>query len=147
MKLAGLKLKASYTIEAALLMPCVLGIIVFIIYLSFYCFDYAYLSQCAYSSALRGAHITLESANDAASEATKNSNKLSGSGVLARGSLAHDVSADGDSVTVSYKLSLAVPLSEFLKNVTSRNNWSFEIRQSAGRLKPAFYIRQCKKLK
>ena len=50
-------LKASCTIEAALIFPFIMGIIVFIIYISFFLHDRAVMKSCAYQAALKGSLI------------------------------------------------------------------------------------------
>ena len=43
-----------FTVEAALLLPFVMMSIVFMIFLSFYCYDRCILEQCAYAAAKEG---------------------------------------------------------------------------------------------
>ena len=49
-----------FTVEAALLLPFVMMSIVFMIFLSFYCYDRCILEQCAYAAALRGSSNRLK---------------------------------------------------------------------------------------
>ncbi len=51
------RLKGSYTIEAALILPLIMTVIVFIIYMSFFLHDRAVMSACAYQAALKASLI------------------------------------------------------------------------------------------
>ena len=64
------ELKGSYTIEAALVFPFILGVMVFIIYMSFFLHDKAVMKCCAYQAALKGSMIRTSS-DDMKAEALK----------------------------------------------------------------------------
>ena len=63
------KVSGYFTVEAALLLPIIIMIIVFMIFLSFYCYDRCILEQCAYAAALRGSSNRFTSTQEAYEEA------------------------------------------------------------------------------
>lgn len=52
-----MKYKGSYTVEAACLMPLLLGVIVALIYLAFFLHDRAILTETVYMAALKGSFL------------------------------------------------------------------------------------------
>ena len=66
-------LSASYTIEAALVFPLIMGVIVFLIYISFFLHDRAVMKSCAYQAALK-ASLIRTSSSDMEQEARKAAN-------------------------------------------------------------------------
>lgn len=52
-----MKYKGSYTVEAACLLPLILGVIVMLIYLGLYLHDRTILSETAYMAALKGSFL------------------------------------------------------------------------------------------
>ena len=101
-------LKASYTIEAALIFPFIMGVIVFLIYISFYLHDRAVMKSCAYQAALKGSLIR-SSTSDMENEARKAAEYNIDGLLLATTDLNTEVKASGREVSVSYKGNLRIP--------------------------------------
>ena len=102
------RLKGSYTIEAALIFPFIMGVIVFIIYISFFLHDRAVMKSCAYQAALKGSLIRTNG-SDMEAEARKAAEYNIEGLLLATTGLTTDVSVSGKKVTVSYSGSLRIP--------------------------------------
>ena len=101
-------LKGSYTIEAALIFPFIMGVLVFIIYISFFLHDMAVMKSCAYQAALKGSLIRT-SISDMETEARKAAEyNIQGLLLMTEG-LKTEVSTSGREVTVSYSGTLRIP--------------------------------------
>ena len=114
-------LKASCTIEAALIFPFIMGIIVFIIYISFFLHDRAVMKSCAYQAALKGSLIRSSTSgmeNEARRAAEYNIDGL----LLATADLNTEVSVSGKEITVSYRGNLRIPQGILFMKITGTDS-------------------------
>ena len=109
--------KGSYTIEAALIFPFIMGVIVFIIYISFFLHDMAVMKSCAYQAALKGSLIRT-STEDMAAEARKAAAYDIEGLLLATTDLHTDVGVSGKEITVSYSGDLRIPQGILFMKIT-----------------------------
>jgi hypothetical protein len=138
---------AYFTVEAVLVMPVVILFTTIMIFLSFYAYDRSVLEHSAYKAALVGASGHFDSAKEAAERAKNEAALLVADKVFAVKELTHDVSADINSVTVTYKCVVNMPfkplIGEFV-NGFSDEDMTFSVTKTAPRLKPARTIRYFK---
>jgi hypothetical protein len=138
---------AYLTVEAVLVMPIVILFISIMIFLSFYAYDRSVLEHSAYNAALIGASGHFDTAQEATERAKKEAALLTENKVFAVKDLTHSVSADGNSVTVTYKCVVNMPfklwIGEFIRGF-SDEDMTFSVTKTAPRLKPARTIRDFK---
>ena len=99
--------KGSYTIEAALIMPMILSVLVLLIYWAFYLHDRAILSSAAYTAALRGSQMI--SGENVVDEVNKCSKELIKNRLLITKSVEHKIEQKGDIIAVSYDGIISIP--------------------------------------
>ena len=97
------KTAGYFTVEAALLLPFVMMSIVFMIFLSFFCYDRCILEQCAYAAALRGSSSRFENTQEAYEEAAGAAESLIEKKLFAIRKVSTTVRVSAVAVTVSYK--------------------------------------------
>jgi hypothetical protein len=138
---------AYCTVEAVLVMPIVILFITIMIFMSFYAYDRSVLEHSAYKAALVGASGHFDSAQEAADRAKNEAALLIENKVFAVKDLTHSVSADGNSVTVTYKCVVNMPfkpwVGEFISGF-SDDYMTFSVTKTAPRIKPARTIRYFK---
>lgn len=134
------KLNGSYSIEAGLLMPFIIFIIVSIIYLTFFLYDECLMQQTAYLAGLRTSY-SQGSEEDYVQEALEYGKKrqeelLAAEGVDIR------ASAERNKIILRCEGRVATPFGgRFFKNA-----WSFKVEQRAERSRPVQLIRNCRKI-
>lgn len=136
--------KGSYTIEAALLMPLIIGTIVWIIYMAYFTHDRAILQQCACIAALRGSQVRTGDAA-AYTEAKECSTQLPHGRLLGAWELEDIVEIDSDSVKVSYEGYMRIPGGLLMQYVLSESRWKAVRESKAYRVEEPLYIRRNKR--
>ena len=107
-KKEGCVLRGSYTIEAALIFPFIMGTVVFLIYMSFFLHDRAVMKSCAYQAALKGSLIRT-GGGDMVREAEKAAAyNIEGLLLMTEG-LQTKVSLSGTEIRVSYSGMMRIP--------------------------------------
>ena len=137
------ELKGSYTIEAALVFPFILGVMVFIIYMSFFLHDKAVMKCCAYQAALKGSMIRTSS-DDMKAEALKAADYNISGLLLATQDLKTEVCVSGKEVTVSYKGKLHIPQGLLFMRITGTESIPVEEKGTAYQKDAIEFIRQCR---
>lgn len=133
----------SYTVEASLLFPLILSVIVFLIYISFFLHDRCVMNQSAYQAALRGSRVKTEegrviaTAERAASELIENS-------LLATRNVSHTVTIDGSEVRVTYEGILSIPTGTLFMKISGSDGIPVRGSGSAKRKDPIKFIRECR---
>lgn len=130
------KLKGSYTIEASLLFPFILMILILIIYFSFFIHDRCIMHAAAYTAALRGSQILNED-EDVFSKVEKSSQELLENRLLAVRNHATDIQISEQEISVLYEGAIRIPV------------WSFpdipiKVRGTAKRIDNVKFIRECR---
>lgn len=109
------KREAGYfTVEAATLLPLVTMTMVFMIFLSFYCYDRCMLEQCAYAAALRGSSNRFGSSDEAYEEASRVAKQLVSEKLFAVKELKSTVRVSGVMVTVTYECTVNMPVGDLI---------------------------------
>ena len=136
-------LTGSYTIEAALIFPFVMGVIVFIIYMSFFLHDMAVMKSCAYQAALKGSLIRT-SISDMEEEAKKAAQYNIKDLLLATDDLKTEVSISGKDVRVSYSGGLRIPEGLLFMKIAGIDRIEIKGEGTAHQKDAIEFIRQCR---
>lgn len=131
--------KAYMTLEASMLMPMILGGIVFTLYLGFYLYNVCLLQQVAYTAALRGSLIK-EGSNEQIEEYTKNElNELLSSRLLAIKEWEGRVEVSSGKVRIWVSATTCMPFGEWLSS--RLGFWEYETNVQATRMDAVSHIR------
>ncbi|MBQ7067418.1 MAG: pilus assembly protein [Lachnospiraceae bacterium] len=142
----GKKLKGSSTIEASLIMPMILTIFAFFIYLSFFLYNRVEVTTNAYILALRGSRMESETAKETYRYMKKESSKLMSGNLLAIKKYGEQMKVKGDNIQVTYSVSIQVPGAVILSNIFEENTWNYKITKKTKKLQPVLFIRNCRKI-
>ncbi|MDO5573907.1 MAG: hypothetical protein Q4G60_08005 [bacterium] len=139
-----MKRRGSYTIEAALIMPFIIGSIVFIIYGAYYTHDRAFIQKCAYIAALRGSE---EREGDAATyhAAKECSTQLPQGHLLGSWILTDAVQVNPELVTVTYEGTMQISGGVLMEMVLLKDVWYLKREAVARRVDEPRYIRERRK--
>ncbi len=135
------RIEGSYTVEAALVFPFIMGVIVFIIYVSFFLHDKAVMKSCAYQAALKGSLIRTGEA-DARKEAEKAAAYNIEGLLLATKEMSTEVSVSGEEITVKYSGSLAIPQGILFMKISGTDHIAVEGGGSASMKDAIEFIRK-----
>lgn len=138
-----IRVKGSYTVEASLIFPFIMGVVVFIIYISFFLHDRAVMKSCAYQAALKGSLIRT-STSDMAQEARKAAEYNIDGLLLVTEGLKTDVSVSGKEITVSYSGTLRIPQGILFMKIAGTENIAVEGEGRASQKDAIEFIRQCR---
>ena len=136
-------LKGSYTIEAALIFPFIMGVIVFIIYISFFLHDRAVMKSCAYQAALK-ASLVRTGSSDMQREALKAAEYNISGLLLATEGLDTRVSVSGKEVTVSYSGTLRIPQGALFMKISGSDGIAVQGEGRASQKDAIEFIRKCR---
>ena len=131
-----------FTVEAALLLPFVMMSIVFMIFLSFFCYDRCILEQCAYAAALRGSSSRFENTQEAYEEAAGAAESLIEKKLFAIRKVSTTVRVSAVAVTVSYKCEVNMPGDCWLRGIVGEDVLCMEVSKKALRNKTIAVLRQ-----
>ncbi len=115
--------KGSFTIEAALLMPLVLMILIGVLYLDFFVHDRAYLTAAAYEAAVSGSMEGYKKKRNIYEKADIQGRMLGDIGLPGGENLSMQTNA-GKTVKVTYRLE--IPAGSWGRN----GSWKSVVRQS-----------------
>ena len=135
-------LKGSFTIEAAIVLPLIVYVLLLVIYIGFYVYSSYALTLDAYISVFRGSRANLQKEN--AHQVTEETMKTALQEELpAMGNIAYDIQSDTWKNSITVKGMRKIP---FMQSVISR--WiPLHISRYAERTEPVFFLRNCRKLK
>ena len=135
--------KASYTIEAALIFPFILTVIVLIIYTGFYLHDRAVLDAICFEAALRGSEVRLEDADIYA--VTRNMTELLlKDSLLATKNLDTKIEVTSDQVSVTCIGELNIPKSVILVPGYDQTELTVGASRSCTRFCQTDFVRKCR---
>lgn len=140
------KAEGSSTIELSLIMPMLLTLFTFLIYLSFFLYNRVETTANAYICALRGSRLEQETAEKTYQHMKKESGRLMKGNLLSLQEYKEQMEVKGNHVQVTYGISQKVPGAVILADLFAEDTWEFQITQKAHKLQPVFFIRNCKKL-
>lgn len=136
--------KGSTTIEAALLMPLLLGIMLLVIYFSFFLYNREAVTAIAYTAAIKGAQMEQEGKNRIQKEITRyveDENKR----LLFVSQAEHSVKVTTGKITVSIDIIQNTPFQSILQQIGADGVFRYSVEKSAKRLHPASVIWEFRK--
>lgn len=139
------KQNAYFTLEASLIMPLVLIVIIFIMYVGFYSYDKCLLRQDTYRLLIRGSQVKNASNEDVMNTIKKedlerNYDKY----VMCIWEDKH-VSVEHDSINIVGEGMLKVSI-PFIDNLLGKNAWNITVEAKTTRIHPIDVIRSCRKI-
>lgn len=135
---------AYMTLEASLIIPMVLGGIVFILYIGFYLYNSCAIKQAAYIAALRGSQVKNASSDEIEKYVEQQLDDLLSHQILAKGNIEKEIKVSIWKVKVKINTDIKMPLAEWLSSIT--NLWKIEGEAEASRVDPIEIIRGARKL-
>lgn len=142
-------LRGSFTIEAAIIMPIIIIIMVMLIYLGFFQYNRCVMTQKTYVAALRGAIYdeqlegNILERNRYTETELKN---LYGTKILAARGFRSRVEMDNKEVKVHSDTSVKVPFVMLLRNQGYKNGWQIQVEKQVSIYKEIEFIRACRKV-
>lgn len=137
------KLEGSYTVEAALLFPLILSVIILVMYISFFLHDRCVMNQSAYQAALRASRVKT-SEGKVMGTAERAADELMEKCMLATTGVTHSVDISGSEIKVRYEGTLRIPAGVLFMNIYGSDGIRVEGSGSAKRKDPVRFIRQCR---
>ncbi len=137
------RVQGSYTVEAALIFPMIMGIIVFIIYMSFYLHDMSVMKSCAYQAALKASLIRSSEA-DMQTEAQKAAEYNISGLLLATQDLKTETRISGREVSVTYSGTLRIPQGLLFMHIIGTDNIQITQTGKAFQKDAIEFIRTCR---
>lgn len=134
-----------FTVEAALILPIAMMCIVFMTFLSFYCYNRCILEQCAYAAALRGSSNRFVSNQEAYTEALTSAEGLISEKLFAVKELKTTVRVSGVAVTVTYECEVNMPVADWIKAVIGMDAMTLEVSKEVLRNNTVSILRQIQK--
>ena len=135
---------AYFTVEASMLMPFILGGIIFVIYLGIYLYNVCTLKQVSYIAALRGSQFKTASNEEIKSYTEQQLNQLLDHQVLAKEKLETKIHVTNSKVKVKITTKITTPFVEFISKAI--DFWKIENEAEANRLNPVDIIRNVRKI-
>lgn len=136
------KKEAGYfTVEAALLLPFVIMIMVFMIFLSFYCYDRCILEQCAYAAALRGSSNRFVNTQEAYEEALAAAEGLVAEKLFAVKELKTTICVSGLTISVTYECEVNMPVGTWLEDIIGDDILSMKVSKKVSRNRTVAILR------
>lgn len=140
------KYKGVYTIEAALIMPMILTVIVLIIYWAFFLHDRAILSNAAYTACLRGSQMI--NSENVEGELNKICKDLYNNRLLATTDVSYEIKSGSKDITVTYYGNIKIPAGTLLCKYMTDGKNVIEVKASgkAQICDAVKFIRDCRLL-
>lgn len=137
------KVKGYMTVEAGFIIPWVIFLFVFLIYVSFYLYDKCVLFQDAYTVCFRG---SIQKEEDGAlTYINAHMREQFGSKYFGTGGVQGNVRKEGQEVVVSGACSVKVPFGHFL-TMAGKDGWQIQTEAKARIMNPTKMIRRCRKV-
>ncbi|MBQ3601943.1 MAG: pilus assembly protein [Lachnospiraceae bacterium] len=136
--------QAYMTVEASLVLPTVIGGIIFILYLGIFLYNYCTINQTAYIAALRGSQIKNVSTDEIDNYVKKQIDELLFQNILAREEVKKEVSTSIGKVTVKMSTDVNIPFSDLLS--AKIHIWEIKTEGYANRVNPIEIIRGVRKI-
>ena len=133
--------RGMMTIEACFLLPMLIMLCLFVIWLGFFLYNKTLFMECAGIAAILGSQMA-EADNETIGTTVNNRARelLSGKTVLAEG-IEVRVTVDYDAVTVGITGILRIPGIVFLTDMGLNNTWQLQASQTAGRIRSCSILR------
>lgn len=139
------KEKSAYlTIEAALVIPMVLGGIVFILYVGFYLYNLVAMKQTAYIAALRGSQMKQDSSAKIKKYVEEQVDELLTGQILAKEDIEKEVKVSTGTIKVKIYTKLEFLFAKLL--FLEETNWEIKGEAQVSRADPIEIIRGVRKI-
>lgn len=138
-------LKASYTIEAAVVMPLTLGIIILLMYLSFFLHDNTVISECAYTVAAKYADEQKLS-NSEVKNKILNSNSVISKRLIASKITYINADVTKNKISIEIEARFDFPNLRLVNNLTESGGERLRASIEIKRIRPVRLIRNIKKI-
>lgn len=141
-----MELKGSYTIEAALLMPLILGTIVILIYMSFFLHDRAVICEGDIFLANKYTNEQNMSNDKIRQKLETESKQVVNSQVICTKNISTQIIVKDKEISVSSSGEFSFPNMYVAKAVFNKQNFNISITKKMKRTKPVSFIRNCRKI-
>ena len=135
---------AYFTVEASLVIPFILGGIIFIIYLGIYLYNVCTLKQVSYIAALRGSQLKTVSGEEMKQYTEQQLSQLSEHQILAKEELETKINVTNSKVKVRITTKVTMLFADFISKTVG--DWNIENEAEANRLNPVDIIRNVRKI-
>lgn len=135
---------AYFTVEAAMVLPIVLSVILFILYAMFFQYDRCLLEQDMGALALRGAAMQIDDKEALAGEIKEQANQMDCGKYLMWECGEINLRLEGNQLCVSREGQLKYPFSGF--GIGGERLWRAETEYENYRINPTSFVRTCRKL-
>ncbi|WP_099467359.1 TadE family protein [Konateibacter massiliensis] len=139
-----MELKGSYTIEAALLMPLILGTLVALIFISFFLHDRAVIAEGTIILANRYTNEKILSNAQIKQKLEEESQNVILNKVIATKGITTDIQVENKKITVTCSGKFQFPSMYLVSSVFLKNNYTINAEKSMKRLEPVTFIRNCR---
>ena len=141
-ELFPINLKGSYTIEAALLTPFFVGIVILVIYLGMYFYDVSALQAMAEQSAQKAAANQNAKRKAAADEVKRDIQKNSRGSLFFARNVQVEVSVSGSETRTVVSGNMKIPAFYIINKLVNRNDWKIKLSARASITNPVEFIRK-----
>lgn len=141
-----MELKGSYTIEAALLMPLILGTIVILIFTSFFLHDRAVIYEGAISLANKYSNEQKLSNDRIKQKLEAESRQVINDKVLCTKNISTQITVSNKEIIVKSQGNFYFPNMYVAQAVFRKQNFDIEVTKKMKRLDPVSFIRNCRKV-
>lgn len=139
------KRKNAYmTLEASLVIPLILGGIIFLLYLGFYLYNACVIKQVSYIAALRGSQLLNAGSQEVETYVQQQLENLLINQILAEEDIEKGVSVFAGKVKVRINSDMKMPLTEWISSEI--DFWNIESEAEASRINPVDIIRNVRKI-
>ncbi len=135
-------MKGSFTIEAAVVLPVVLYVLLLVVYSALYLYSSYTLSLGAYISAFRGSRANLLK-EDGCQAAARTMQGLTSEKLPAVENVQYMAEGNLWKNSVEAKTKIQIP---FMQPILQKR-FAVQIKRESGRIDPAFFLRNCRKVK
>lgn len=135
---------AYFTIEAALVIPMILGGIVFILYVGFYLYNFVAIKQTAYIAALRGSQMKQASSAKIKKYVEEQVDELLAGQILARKNIEKEVKVSTGKIKVKIDTKVKIFFAKLL--FLEETNWEIKGEAQVNRADPIEIIRGVRKI-
>ncbi len=135
--------KGSFTVEASLIFPFILAVIVLVIYAAFFIHDRAVMNAAAIESAIRGSEIT-GPGTDIVSKVRETCERETEGRLLSTKITGMDIDVDAKEIKVTITGDFIIPGGLIAVPGINDDGAEITVKAKSSRLDPAEFIRECR---
>ena len=137
--------KSAYmTVEASLIIPIVLGGIIFVMYVGCYLYNFVTMKQTAYIAALRGSQIKSADSAEIETFVEKQVDELLQGQILVKGNIKKEISVSLNNIKVKIQTDVKIPFVKLLSFIDEK--WKISEESVVNRTEPIEIIRGVRKI-